>query len=64
MTLVLQRLVSADIKVPMEKGGIPNCSCERVLIFGADRVIWDLGQGLLSWFLSLSCERTTKWLDV
>ena len=49
LTLVLQRSVSADIR-------IPDCSSERVLVLDADRLISVPGPGQLSRFLSLSCE--------
>ena len=49
LTLVLQRSVSADIR-------IPDCSCEGVLVLDADRLISVPGPGQLSRFLNLSCE--------
>ena len=54
LTLVLLRSVRASIEAPIERTGIPDCSCERELVLSTGRLISVPSPGPLYWFLP--CE--------
>ena len=39
LTLVLQMSVSSDFEAPIKRTKIPDCSCERLLVLGAGRLV-------------------------
>ena len=59
-TLVLQRSFCSDIEAPIGRTAILHCSCERILVLGAGRLISVPGPGPLFRFLNMSCERANS----